>query len=125
MSKHIIFLFLYLIIAVSCSKGEKSKVGAALVQKDIEEEMEQHYYSSQDHIIQNITRVSISEKINYPPVTKESVEETEKWIYYAGRRHKHYHVSDYWHSSDDKDFINDLARRKKIEFTILNSLSHN
>jgi len=52
------------------------------------------------------------------------IEELEKWKYYAGRRHKQYHVSDYWHSSDDKDFINDLARRKKIEFEILKYGTH-
>ena len=52
------------------------------------------------------------------------IEQTEKWKYYAGRRHKQYHVSDYWHSSDDEDFKHDLARRKKIEFEILKYGNH-
>ena len=38
MSKHIIFLFIYLIFAVSCSK-DKSKVDAVLLEQDVETEM--------------------------------------------------------------------------------------
>lgn len=38
MSKHIIFLFIYLIFVVSCSK-DKSKVDPVLIQQDVEEEM--------------------------------------------------------------------------------------
>ena len=38
MSKHFIFLFIYLIFVVSCS-NDKSKVDTILLQQDVEEEM--------------------------------------------------------------------------------------
>jgi outer membrane protein assembly factor BamD len=38
MSKHIIFLFIYIIFIVSCSK-DKSKVDQVLLEQDIEAEM--------------------------------------------------------------------------------------
>ena len=42
MSKHIIFLFIYLIFVVSCSK-DKSKVENVLLQQDVEAEMVSAY----------------------------------------------------------------------------------
>jgi len=38
MSKHIIFLFIYIIFIVSCSK-DKSKVDQVLLEQDVEAEM--------------------------------------------------------------------------------------
>ena len=47
------------------------------------------------------------------------IEETNSWKYYGGRKHTQYHKTDYLHSSDNKQFKEDFARRNRIEFEIL------
>ena len=46
------------------------------------------------------------------------------WKFYGGRKHTRYHKVDYSHSSEDKQFKNDLARSKKVIFEILKYGAH-
>ena len=53
------------------------------------------------------------------------IEEKKRWKYYVGRKHEKYHLTRYWHSSKTNDvFRDDLARREKIEFKILQYGNH-
>ena len=53
------------------------------------------------------------------------IEEKSLWKYYVGRKHDKYHLTRYWHSSKTNDvFKDDLARREKIEYEILQYGDH-
>lgn len=53
------------------------------------------------------------------------IEEKRLWKYYVGRKHDKYHLTRYWHSSKTNDvFKDDLARREKIEYEILQYGDH-
>ena len=52
------------------------------------------------------------------------IEELNCWKFYGGRKHARYHKVDYLHSSEDKQFKNDLARSKRVIFELLKYGAH-
>ena len=52
------------------------------------------------------------------------IQELNCWKFYGGRKHVRYHKVDYLHSSEDKQFKNDLARSKRVIFELLKYGAH-